>query len=723
MANYRRGTFDLTVDSNFQPFSFQEMLAPLAIYDRAYGEMEEDFLKQQKEVDTLKYLADTLPEKSEAREIYDSYVNDLQDALSDFGNSKLNPITANKLLNLKRRSGDLIKLKQIATIRDNQIKAQDAALAKDPTLILSRDARDTSFDEYMENPDMGYKSYSGALIASQVADATSQLSKELTDLIQNKPTPALTSLEQYYGLRAKDVAFALRHPNSTQANDLLKLILANVIEASGIAEWGNPDALKSAYDWGTTSFWKAIGQSRASGYNMPRAYSAVPKVKKAESSSGDILIAPNMPLTLETSPQSGSTTHAVKKVASTKETLRYKDRRTNKNRKGFGGNLFAAGGNTTEENTEDNSSKDFFQEQVNRLSDSEYNAFMDSLVKGMSNPTEADIDKAFEAYRKQYNADYQKALSTNAYYKIREQYDRKFPNQQVELGRTPIFTQDERDGNAYNNYSQIQNLKQYLQKTKNGHWVLNKEGQRKYNSTGDKLPLLFGFSGRNPWMTPAEAQADPLTYIINRYHLQPLARGEAGPNQDRVINELLKQQENLYDSWEMGQYDASLPNSALPDLSSMLDVSNIISEDKIPNLEIVRDPKTHKPMVQENFVKVSPKSSNGSSVKAYTATSATVHLAPIGNYVEARINGERVKIPYRLINKGADEAAKTLLNTAALLNKKYKPGTIIQDPENLSQPIVVDQLIGRYIIDAKKQLLLGLRPYDPEDVKASKIAQ
>jgi hypothetical protein len=202
-----------------------------------------------------------------------------------------------------------------------------------------------------------------------------------------------------------------------------------------------------------------------------------------------------------------------------------------------------------------------------------------------------------------------------------------------------------------------------------------------------------------------------------------LARGEAGPNQDRVINELLKQQENLYDSWEMGQYDAPLPNSALPDLSSMIDVSNIISEDKIPNLEIVRDPKTHKPMVQENFVKVSPKSSNGSSVKAYTATSATVHLAPIGNYVEARINGERVKIPYRLINKGADEAAKTLLNTAALLNKKYKPGTIIQDPENLSQPIVVDQLIGRYIIDAKKQLLLGLRPYDPEDVKASKIAQ
>ena len=708
MANYRRGTFDLTVDSNFRPFSFQEMLAPLAIYDKAYGEMEEDFLKQQKEVDTLKYLADTLPEKSEAREIYDNYVNDLQDALSEFGNSKLNPITANKLLNLKRRSGDLIKLKQIATIRDNQIKAQDAALAKDPTLILSRDARDTSFDEYMSNPDIGYKSYSGALIASQVADATSQLAKELTDLVQNRPTPALTSLEQQYGLKATDIAFALRHPESEDANKLLKLILDNVIEASGIREWGNPYALEKALDWGRTSFWKAIGQGKASGYNMPRA--AVTRTKQATENLTDKLIPPPSGFNGSKTPKNNST--------SKKQT-----RRGEPNSYSFGGNMneysskniFAGGGKYK--------LSPVLKQYYDSMNNDEKKEFLANEVFKLKPDEDWPTPEVQDSLMEAYDLDYQNKVKNYAYYKQRDSYDKLYP--ELGVNAKPFYTEDESTAIQKGEYPALADLYTHTKKTPKGNWALDKD---LYNRIQDYKKLMKQlFSKENYEIEQAYDPYTPLRgavthlfmspetsviELLEKNNLQALMEGKTGPNQSKIVENLRKQYENSYDAWETKYYRTAVPGSFLTHLQVLLDNPELHTDKGVFNsYEIIRDEKTKKAALNKSTVKIKPAQNGSDTSKQYVPTTAHVIASPIGNYLYTRINGQIVRIPFALINKTADDMANSAFERA----KYYRQygADLVDNPFDKNKPIAADQLVRKYIIDAQKALLESLAPTDP----------
>lgn len=697
MANYRRGTFDLTVDSNFRPFSFQEMLAPLAIYDKAYGEMEDDFLKQQKEVDTLKYLADTLPEKSEAREIYDNYVNDLQDALSDFGNSKLNPITANKLLNLKRRSGDLIKLKQIATIRDNQIKAQDAALAKDPTLILSRDARDTSFDEYMNNPDIGYKSYSGALIASQVADATSQLSKELTDLVQNRPTPVLTSLEQQYGLKATDIAFALRHPESENANKLLKLILDNVIEASGIREWGDPYALEKALDWGRTSFWKAIGQDKASGYNMPRA--AVTRIKQATENPTDKLLPP----------PSGFNGSKTSKDNTTKKVPK---RGGEPNNYSFGGdmneyspkNIFAGGGRYK--------LSDALKQYYDSMNKDEKEEFLANEVFKLKDDEDWPAPEVQDSLMKAYDLDYQNKVKNYVYYKQREAYDKLYP--ELDVNAKPFYTEDESMAIQKGEYPALAELYTHTKKTPKGNWALDKDLYNKIKHYAELKDMTYPSDPKGVWANNLAVDyiKPEIMTLLEKNNLQALIEGKTGPNQSKIVENLRKQYENSYDAWETKYYRTAVPGSFLTHLQVLLDNPELHTDNGVFNsYEIIRDEKTKKAALNKTTVKIKPAQNGSDTSKQYVPTTAHVIASPIGNYLYTRINGQIARIPFALINKTADDMANSAFERA----KHYRQfgADLVDNPVDKNKPIAADQLVRKYIIDAQKALLKSLAPTDP----------
>ena len=97
------GNYSYVVDSTFQPFNMQEMLVPFSAYKDAFEKSEEQYDTLSQGADKFKYLSDTLPEGSKARQIYEGYANDLRAQAEDLAHNGLTMGNRRALTSLKRR--------------------------------------------------------------------------------------------------------------------------------------------------------------------------------------------------------------------------------------------------------------------------------------------------------------------------------------------------------------------------------------------------------------------------------------------------------------------------------------------------------------------------------------------------------------------------------------------------------------------------------------------
>jgi len=264
---YRRSNYDFVIDASYQPFSFQEMLQPFVMYKDAYEKDEAAYIDLQKNADKFKYLSRTLPEGSKARQIYEGYANQLSNDAKDFMSNGKSMSNARSLLDLKRRyQGEIGRLYDIDSIRRNQIKEQNDLRLKDPTRLFSRRADMTSFDDYLDNPDLGYESYSGAMLAQQVGTAASAIAKSLRDYGNGKPLDGFTKTWlQQHGYTAAEVAQAIQNPASDKTG-VLNSIVEQAVQSSKIPEWADAATLKQAYAYASQGLWNAVGQTQVSQY-------------------------------------------------------------------------------------------------------------------------------------------------------------------------------------------------------------------------------------------------------------------------------------------------------------------------------------------------------------------------------------------------------------------------------------------------------------------------
>lgn len=135
MANYQ-----FVIDSSFSPFTFQEQLMPFTMYKDAYEKEDEKYIELQKNADNFSYLADTLPEGSKAREIYEGYVNDLKKYGDDFEQNGLSISNRRGLTSMRRRyQGEIGRLDKADTALQEEIKRRQAlnAMTLPPCMQLT----------------------------------------------------------------------------------------------------------------------------------------------------------------------------------------------------------------------------------------------------------------------------------------------------------------------------------------------------------------------------------------------------------------------------------------------------------------------------------------------------------------------------------------------------------------------------------------------------------
>lgn len=282
--------YSLVINSQFKPFSYQEMLAPTLMATQAHQELENQYGELAAKANVWEEMANEQTDPY-AYKMYKTYANDLESQAGQLAREGLNAASRRDMLNMRSRySKEIVPIEQAYTARQKQAEEQQKALLQDPTLMLSRRAATTSLDDYIRNPQLAYDAYSGKLITAQAAQAAGALSKEMRD----NPRKWRSILgNSYYetmmqkGFSSDAVLQAIQN-NPNAAPELLRIV-EDAVNSSGVRNWGDEATVNRAYDYARQGLWSAVGETQYQTLDNWRAKMAEQEAmqKRAEQRAAD----------------------------------------------------------------------------------------------------------------------------------------------------------------------------------------------------------------------------------------------------------------------------------------------------------------------------------------------------------------------------------------------------------------------------------------------------
>lgn len=167
---YRRNDYSFVIDSSFQPFSMQEMLVPFTMYKDAYEKTEEAYNDLSDKSDKFRYLSETLPEGSKARQLYEGYANDLSKQAEDLAKNGLSMNNRRALTGLKRRyQGEIGRLVSADAAMQEEKKLRRTMNAKDSSMLYAQD--NLGIDDFLDGNTPNLYNISGTELYTRGAAA------------------------------------------------------------------------------------------------------------------------------------------------------------------------------------------------------------------------------------------------------------------------------------------------------------------------------------------------------------------------------------------------------------------------------------------------------------------------------------------------------------------------------------------------------------------------
>ena len=277
----------LTNNAQFKPYSFEDMLKPLAMATQEYNAIEEGIAELGSKADLMRMYANEQPD-SKVANMYNTYANDLDKQAESLARYGLNPASRSSLLGLKRRySTEITPIETAVTRRRQLAEEQRKALLQNPTLMFERNfntlSNATSLDRFIENPEYDYGArYSGAQITSDVSKMATNISKELRNYyVGNNVDDYTKTFIKQYGLSSSDIKKFIDNPNSKDANKVLSAIYNSALATV-------PESIRNNYaeevrDYASKGLWDAVGTNQVSTFDD---YGAKLKEQGRRSSAG-----------------------------------------------------------------------------------------------------------------------------------------------------------------------------------------------------------------------------------------------------------------------------------------------------------------------------------------------------------------------------------------------------------------------------------------------------
>ena len=261
--------FNYTAGVKFQPFSFEEMLRPLAMYTQEYNAIEQAYGDLNTKANEIAALANETDDPITYQR-YKDFENSLRSKADTMAKQGLDTTSRRQLLDMRSRFATDITPIQNAIQRRNMLaEEQRKALLQNPTLMFQRDFNtrnyDTSLDRFLENANYDYGAqYSGALLTQEVSKMASNLARELRGTSTGKLDEYTNTFLKKYGLSTSEVMRAIQDPTDHRGARALSAIYQSAVDKV-------PEELRELYkdqirDYATQGFWSAIGQDQVSTY-------------------------------------------------------------------------------------------------------------------------------------------------------------------------------------------------------------------------------------------------------------------------------------------------------------------------------------------------------------------------------------------------------------------------------------------------------------------------
>lgn len=258
--------------TKFTPFSFDEMLKPMAIYGQEYRAQEDALSELATKSNIWEGMAN---EQSDpyAYRMYKKYADDLEMQAGQLAREGLSPTSRQGMLQMKQRYSKEITPIETAYKRREELAAeQRKALAQNPTLRYQRMARTMSLDDFIKNPSLDYgESYSGALLTQQVSQAATAFQKALTDKGELKGLGLPYQYERMlqYGATPAQVMAAMSQDaqqGDSEAVEFLRGITEQVLKSSGVADWADNATMEEFRAFANQGLYSAIGQTKIDNF-------------------------------------------------------------------------------------------------------------------------------------------------------------------------------------------------------------------------------------------------------------------------------------------------------------------------------------------------------------------------------------------------------------------------------------------------------------------------
>lgn len=266
MASY------FVLDNKFTPYTFEELIKPYQLYNEAYEKQEAALSDLNTTASTIESLISQENDPI-AYARYSNYINSVRDVANQLYSKGLMPSTRSNVYRLRGNySQDIVPIITAASRRKELQDEQRKALMTNPTIRYQRNFNTisdaSSIDRFLENPNYDYgSSFTGSLLTKQVSDQVSSMAKELSQ-IGTKPLDKYTNMFiQRHGFTRQQVMDAINNPTNPNSSKVLTALVENVVDASGVKEWGNESDIKEAYRYANMGLYSGIGETKISTYD------------------------------------------------------------------------------------------------------------------------------------------------------------------------------------------------------------------------------------------------------------------------------------------------------------------------------------------------------------------------------------------------------------------------------------------------------------------------
>lgn len=160
----------LTLNSQFKPFTYDELVKPLQDYGEAYREVEEQYNDLAQQTEAWKNIA-TQENSPEAYAMYKKYADELNAVVSDFSRG-MTIQNRGKLSGLKTRyASEITPISNAYTALTNANAFRDEMRAKDDSVVFNVD-RYTSLDDFLNGQMVDNSFISGRTLQADIAAQT-----------------------------------------------------------------------------------------------------------------------------------------------------------------------------------------------------------------------------------------------------------------------------------------------------------------------------------------------------------------------------------------------------------------------------------------------------------------------------------------------------------------------------------------------------------------------